>query len=217
MKLLHVLYAADILLLLALAGCRIRVPPTGCPYEDEEVSPQFVTPWGTVLEEDIAALTGPFPGSLTWLDGDDVITVPKAGQRIGVEAELEFDLPTATLRKYTKDPNRGRACEPDRVFVDAELSFVRLEDGEIELSVPIVVYRDVEPDQYFGEAETPVADFAPDLVPIEEHESQGISTSMVWAHTGNLHADFTFHGQTNDSPTTGHGSFRRVAEFVPEQ
>lgn len=217
MKLAHALHAASILLLLALIGCRIRYPPIGCPYEDQEVSPQFVTPWDTVLEEDMEALTGPFRGTLAWLDGDDVILVPKAGQGVEVEAEVEIDLPTARMRKYIKDPDRKRACESDRLFVDAEISFVRVDDGEIELVVPVTVYREVEPAQYFAEAETPVDDFAPDLVPMEEHESQGISTSMLWAHTGNLHADFTYYGQTTDSPTTGHGSFKKVAMFTPEE
>ena len=84
--------------------------------------------------------------------------------------------------------------------------------------MPVTIYRDPEPDQYFGEAETPVEDFAPGLDPVEEHESQAIFGAMQWTHDAReLHAELVYSGQTNDTPTTGHGSYRRVAEFVPAQ
>ena len=208
--------AASLLLPLALGGCKIRNPVGGCPYDEVEVPPQYVTPWDTVLEEDMAALVGPFPGTLAWLDGDDVITVPRAGEVIEVEAEVEVDVSTARMYEYIMG-DRVAACEADRLYVDAEVSFVRAHDGVVELAVPIVVYRDADLSLYHAEAETPVEDFAPGLDPIEEHESQAIFTSGRWAYdTGNLHADFTYSGQTYDSASTGHGSFRRVAEFVPE-
>lgn len=212
MKLLH---ATSALVLLALVGCKVRVPVGGCPYDEVEVSPQFVTPWDTVLEEDMAALPGPFPGTFAWLDGDDVITVPKSGQVIEVEAEVEIDISTARMHEYIMG-DREAACEADRLFVDAELSFLRLDNGEMELVVPITIYRDRGLGLYFAEAETPVEDFAPDLVPTEQHDSQAIFTRARWAYdTGDLHADFTYSGQTTDSPSTGHGSFKRVAEFIP--
>lgn len=212
MKLLH---AASALVLLALVGCRARVPVGGCPYDEVEVSPQFVTPWDTVLEEDIAALLGPFPGTLAWLDGDDVITVPKAGQMIDVAAQVEIDISTARMHEYIMG-DREAACESDRLFVDAEVSFVRLEDDEVELVVPVTIYRDTDASQYRAEAETPVHEFAPDLIPMEQHASQAIFTRIRWAYdTGDLHADFTYSGQTTDSPSTGHGSFKRIAEFIP--
>lgn len=217
MKHLHPLCAASLLLLLAPYGCKYRIPVGGCPYDEVELSPQFVTPWGTALEEDMAALTGPFPGTLAWLDGDDVIMVPKAGEVIDVEAEVEVDLSTARMYEYIMG-DRKAACEADRLFVEAEVSFVRLDDGELELTLPVTVYRDHVLGQYYADAETPIEDFAPGLVPVEEHESQAIFTDMRWAYdTGDLHAEFTYSGQTTDSPSTGHGSFKRIAEFVPEQ
>src|SRR5690606_15054670 len=110
MKLVHAPYAASAVLLLALVGCKIRNPVGGCPYNEVEVPPQFVTPWDTVLEDDVEDLTGPFPGTLTWLDGDDVITVPKAGQAIEVEAEVEVDLATARMHEFIMG-DRVAACE----------------------------------------------------------------------------------------------------------
>jgi hypothetical protein len=216
MKLLHALSAANVLL--ALAGCRNRNPVGGCPYDEVEVSPQDVTPWDTVLEEDMAALVGPYPGTFTWLDGDDVITVPKAGQEIEVEAQVEVDLSTARMHEYIRAPDSKSACESDRLFVDAEVSFARLDDGKVELAVPVTIYRDLVLQQYYAESETPVEDFAPDLVPMEEHEVEAVFARMRWAYdTGNLHAELEYRGQTNDSPTTGHGSFKKVALFTPEE
>ena len=123
------------------------------------------------------------------------------------------------MYEYIRAPESKAACESDRLFVDAEVSFVRLDDGEIELVVPVTVYRDRVLDQYYGEAEiTPIEDFAPDLAPMQEHEVEAIFTRMRWAYdTGYLHAELTYSGQTTDSPSTGHGSFKRVAEFVPAQ
>lgn len=219
MKLVQTRHAASVLLLLALAGCRNRTPFGGCPYDEVEVSPQLVTPWDTILEEDMAALTGPFPGTLAWLDGEDVIMVPKAGQEIEVEAQVEVDLSTARMYEYIKAPDRKAACESDRLLVDAKVSFVRLDDGEIELVVPVTVYRDRVLGQYYGEAEiAPIEDFAPALIPLEDHEFEAIFASLRWAYdTGNLHAELEYRGQTNDSPSTGHGSFRNIAKFTPDE
>jgi hypothetical protein len=219
MKPLYAPYTASVVVLFALVGCKIRYPVGGCPYNEVELSPQFVTPWDTILEKDMEALAGPFQGTLVWLDGDDVITVAKAGQILEVEAYVEIDLSTAKMYEYIKAPERKGACEPNRLFVDAELSFVRLDDGEVELTLPIEVYRDPPPSQYYGEADiTPIEDFAPGLVPMEDHDAEAIFARMRWAYdTGNLHAEFEYRGQTNDSPTTGHGSFRNVAVFTPEE
>lgn len=217
MKPVHALCTTSVLLLLALAGCRNRDPFGGCPYDEVEVSPQFVTPWDTILEEDVAALTGPFPGTLAWLDGDDVIMVPKAGQAIEVEAVVELDLSTARMHEYIKAADREAACESDLLLVDARLSFVRLDDDEVELAVPVTVYSDAGPSQYYAEAEIPVEDFVPGLMPVEDHDVEAIFATIVWGHAGNLHAEFTYSGQTNDSPSTGHGSFKNIAEFTADE
>jgi hypothetical protein len=219
MKPVHALHAASAVLLLGLVGCKIRNPVGGCPYREVEVSPQFVTPWDTILAEDMEALAGPFQGTLAWLDGDDVITVAKAGQILEVEAHVEIDLSTATMHEYIKDPERPGPCEPNLLLVDAVVSFVRLDDGEVELAVPVTVIRDDTFGQYFGEAEiTPIEDFAPGLVPMEVYDAEAIFASMRWAYdTGDLHAELEYRGQTNDSPTTGHGSFKKVAMFTPEE
>ena len=116
MKRLCVLSA---LVMLTLGGCKIRHPFGGCPYNEVELLPQFMTPWGTVLEQDITALAGPYLGTLTWLDGDDVITVAKAGQAFEVEAMIDIDLSTARMHEYTREPRQEGPCEPNRLYVDA--------------------------------------------------------------------------------------------------
>lgn len=92
-------------------------------------------------------------------------------------------------------------------------------DGEVELAVPVTVYRDAPSSQYYGEAHiTPIADFAPGLAPMEEHDAEAIFARMRWApDTGDLHAEFEYRGQTTDSPSTGHGAFKNVAVFTPSE
>jgi hypothetical protein len=210
---------ASTLLLLALGGCKIRQPIGGCLFEEMELSPESMTPWDTVAEHDMEQLVGPYQGTLTWYDGDDVITVPKAGQAVEVEAEVELDLSTIRIREYIKDPERTAACESDELLVNATMTFVRLDDGEIELTVPFTAFREAEPSQYFGEAETmPVSDFTPGLAPMMELDVEAVTTMVWWGPEGSsLLAEFSYGGQTNDSPSTGHGSFKRIAEFtMPE-
>lgn len=210
------LYVLSALLLLTLGGCKVRYPFGGCPYNEVALSPQFMTPWGTVLEQDIKALSGPHLGILTWLDGDDVITVPKAGQAFEVEAVVDIDLSTARMHEYTRDSRREAACEPHRLFVDATVSFVRFDDGEVELSVPVTIYRDTALSYYHGEAEImPVDDFAPGLEPATDHDVEVILADLYWNGPDSpLHAEFLYAGQTQDSPTTAYGNLIPIAEFV---
>jgi len=210
------LYVLSCLLLLTLAGCPIRVPSGGCPYNDVALAPQSLTPWGTVLEQDLESLSGPHLGTFTWLDGDDVLTVPKAGQTFAVEAIIDIDLATARMHEYTHNPRPGVACEPNRLFVDATVSFVRLDDGEVELSVPFTIYRDTPPSFYRGEAEImPVRDFAPGLEPATDHDVEAIFAALSWEGPDTpFHAEFVYAGQTNDSPTTGFINRRPIAEFI---
>lgn len=206
-----------LLLLCSLAGCPDRTPKNGCPWEETEVPPDVTTPWGTVFEDDLPALAGPFLGTLTWFDGSDVITVPKAGEVIEVEAVLEFDL--STTRKYTRPPGPHYSCAPERLLVDAVLSFMRVDDGEVELSVPVTVYRDDWTHEFDGEAEVmPVTDFTEGLDPLYDHDVEAVFVDLNWrGPDGDLTAEFVYSGQTKDSATTGNGNFKTIAEFgMPE-
>jgi len=216
------LVSSALLILVAIAGCRIRHPTGGCPYEDREISRQFMTPWDTVLENDLAQLLGPYPGTLIWLDGNDVITVPKAGQEIQVEAEIEIDLSSSRIREYEKTPEQS-VCEANRVLVDATITFTRLSDGEVEFERPFTIFRDDDAStQYFGQADTmdldKLEEIGGGLVPLQDLEIEGISNSIVWSEEGVslVRAEFTYGGQTIDSPTTGHGVFKTFARFMQQ-
>jgi hypothetical protein len=99
--------------------------------------------------------------------------------------------------------------------MDATITFVRLDDGETELTVPIEVIRHVDSTHYTGSAETtPVSDFAPGLSPMEELDIEVITTMLWWRPAGTaLLAELEYMGQTADSASTGHGRFKDVAEF----
>jgi hypothetical protein len=207
--------ASSTLILFAIGGCAIRHPVGGCPYEDVNVSPQEMTPWGTVLEQDMAQLVGPYRGRLSWFDGDDVITVPKAGQAIEVDAEIEIEPTTSRVREYESTKDQP-ACEVDYLLMDATVTFVRPDDGQAELAVPIEVIRYVDSMHYIGSAETtPVSEFVPGLAPMEDLDVEFITTMMWWRPAGTaLLAEFEYTGQTVDSSSTGHGRFKDIAEFT---
>ncbi|MBZ5712917.1 hypothetical protein [Nannocystis pusilla] len=133
---------------------------------------------------------------------------------------LDFDLSTTRRYKYTRPPKfKWDYCGPDRILIDAMLSFVRVEDGEVELEVPVTVYRDDTTDEFRGEAMiTSVDDFVEGLHAKHEHDTEALSIHLDWRDPdGDLFVDFFYGGQTTDSPTTGHGNFEMIAEFsVPE-
>jgi hypothetical protein len=191
------------LLAFAVGGCR-REPWGGCPFEDLELSMDFVTPWDTVLGQDMAKLAGPYYGTLTWGDGEDVIMVPKAGQELEVEATVEIDPTTARMRIYesTKD---HPYCETDYLTMEATVTFVRLDDGEVELVAPFTIYRDIVASyQYDGDADdTPISEIFPDLIPLQEFQKEEISASIWWNPEATLfRAEYSYLGEST-IPSTG--------------
>jgi hypothetical protein len=207
-----------VLLPFVVGGCR-REPWGGCPYEDLEASADFITPWDTVFGEDMAQLAGPYHGTLSWGDGEDVITVPKAGQELEVEATIEIDPTTARMRVY-ESTREQPYCETDYLFAEAAITFVRLDDGEVELIAPFTVDRNTDAStQYGGDANiTPVSDFIPDLIPLQNFDREWISAQIWWnPEATRFRAEYSYLSQSTDSPSTGSGVSKDVVRFdMPE-
>jgi hypothetical protein len=202
-----------VLLPLVVGGCQ-RGPIGGCPFEDLEAPTDFITPWDTVLGQDMAKLAGPYHGTLTWGDGEDVITVPKAGRELEVEATIEFD-PTATMRVY-ESTREQPYCETDYLFAEATITFVRLDDGEMELIAPFTLYRDTDASpQYDGIADiTPISEFLPDLIPLQNFDREWISAQIWWnPEATRFRAEYSYLSQSTDSPSTGSGVSKDVVKF----
>jgi hypothetical protein len=200
-----------------VGGCP-REPWGGCPYEEMEVSSDFMTPWDTIWGQDMAQLVGPYRGTLIWGDGEDVITVPKAGQELEVEATIQFDPTTATMRVHesTKD---HPYCEVDHLSVEATVTFVRLDDGEVELIAPFTVVRDTDAStQYYGDADiTPISEFLPDLVPLQEFEREEITASVWWNPEATLfRTEYKYLGQSFTA-STGSGVSKTIVKFDTTQ
>jgi hypothetical protein len=212
-----------VLLPFVVGGCR-REPWGGCPYEDLEASTDFITPWDTVFGEDMAQLAGPYYGTLTWEDGGDVITVPKAGQELEVEATIELDPTTARMRVY-ESTREQPYCETDYLFVEARVTFVRLDDGEVELVTPFTVVRETGAStQYYGDADfTPISEFLPDLVPLQEFQREKISASMWWNPEASIfRTEYDYSGESRTSgdshtPSTGTGVSSSIVKFDTAQ
>jgi hypothetical protein len=162
----------------------------------------------------MAQLAGPYHGTLTWGDGEDVITVPKAGQELEVEATIEIDPTTARMRVY--ESTRAQPyCETDYLSAEAAITFVRLDDGEVELIAPFTLYRDTDAStQYDGDADiTPISEFLPDLVPLQEHQQEGISASVWWNPEATLfRTEYRYYGESS-TPSTGSVVFKTIVKF----
>jgi len=208
-----------VLLPLVVGGCLRREPWGGCPFEDLEASTDFITPWDTMWGQDMARLAGPYHGTLTWGDGEDVITVPKAGQELEVEATIEIDPTTARMRVY-ESTREHPYCETDYLFADAAITFVRLDDGEVELIAPFTVDRNTDAStQYHGKADiTPISDFLPGLVPLQTFDREWIDASIWWnPEATRFRAEYSYLSQSTDSPSTGSGVSKDVVRFdMPE-
>lgn len=211
------------LLPLAVGGCLRREPWGGCPFEDLEASVDFITPWDTLWGQDMAQLAGPYHGTLTWGDGEDVITVPKAGQELEVEATIEIDPTTARMRVY-ESTREYPYCDVDYLFAEATVTFVRLDDGEVELIAPFTVDRDTDAStQYGGEADiTPVSELFPDVIPLQEFQKEEISASIWWNPEATLfRAEYRYLGQSvttsSDTTSIGSGVSKSIVRFdMPE-
>lgn len=205
------------LLAFAVGGCR-REPWGGCPFEDLEASADFITPWDTVLGQDMAQLAGPYHGTLTWGDGGDVITVPKAGQELEVEATIEIDPTTARMRVY-ESTREQPYCETDYLSAEATLTFVRLDDGEVELIAPFTLYRDTDAStQYNGVTDiTPISELFPELVPLQEFEREKISALLWWnPEATRFRAEYLYLGESTTA-STGSGVSKTIVAFdMPE-
>ncbi|MCX4247413.1 hypothetical protein [Paraliomyxa miuraensis] len=202
-----------------VGGCH-RDPGGPCAYEDVEISPQSFLPWGTTLEQDMAWLAEPRRGVLAWWDGEDVVMVPRAGQELPVDAIAEIDPTTARIREFER--LRGsRVCESDTLLVEARVSFVRLDDGEVELSTPVTISREGDDSRYYGESiDLAIMDLDPGLVPLMSFQTEEIWTSMVWSEDGMFSAEYDYYGSSTDSTdstSTGHGTSKLVAEFSMPQ
>lgn len=204
--------AGSVAVLLACTGCSsARNPVGGCPHEDVSLSEQDATPWGSAVGDDLEQLEGPYRGQLEWLDGDDVIEVPKAGESIEVEVTFALDPSSVVLREFIKEGDRVAACEPDEVLVDAEVAFVRADDGAVELEFPLEIRRTIESQQYFGEATiSPPSSLTPGLEPYSEFETQAVVARFWWDPDGaRVQATLRYSGQSS-SGQSGQGAFRDV-------
>jgi hypothetical protein len=191
----------SMLLLTVLGGCLYREPFGGCPYEDVVISPDFATPWGTTLEQDTAQLVGSYRG-----------TIPKAGEEFSVEAIVEIDPTTARMRVYQSTEDTP-FCESDYLWMEATISFVRQVDREVELRTTVTIKHRTGSSVYRSDHQSmPVSEIDPDLVPLQNFDSQGISTSMRWWE-GDFSAEYLYSGESSDSPGTGYGVSKVVAEF----
>jgi len=198
---------------IVLGGCPQREPIGGCASDDITIDPDDATAWGTVLADDLERLGTPHRGTLTWHDGEDVLMVPKAGQALPVDAIAEIDPATARVQTH-HSTEQTPVCEPDALLVDATVTFVRVDDGGVELSTPITLVQREGSSRYSGTAQLePLDALDPGLVPLEPPEVDTISVQMTWGTDDTFTAEYDATGSSSDSPSTGQGVSQLVVDF----
>jgi hypothetical protein len=204
----------SMLLPTVLGGCRYREPWGGCPHEDVVISPDFITPWGTTLEQDTAQLVGSYRGTFAWGEGENIITIPKAGEEFSADAIVEIDPTTARMRVYHSTEDTP-VCESNYLWMEATVSFVRLEDEEVELRTTATIKHTTGSSVYISNREQsmPASELNAGLVPLQDFDTQGISTWMWWGWEDDFAAEYRYRGESSNSPGTGYGVSKVVAEF----
>lgn len=199
---------------LLAVGCKTREPWGGCAFDEVEIASDFMTPWGTMLEDDLVQLMGPHEGTLAWRDGEDVVVVPRAGEDVPVEAVVDVDRGSARMRVYQGGGDM-RVCESDVLLVEGVVSFMRIDDGEVELATPVTFTREEDWSRYIAEVDAiPVAEFVPGLEPLQEFPTEHVTARIEWGESVGFSAEYDYFGQRSDSPGTGAGVSQLIAEFV---
>jgi len=181
-----------------------------CVYEDRVLEATDPTPWGGPVVDDIATLSGPYPGNWTWAPNADEIE--NAEQVIEVEAVFEVDEDSYRISEYV-DGGVGVACLTDAIQADGILSFIDAE-GATVASVPVTVKRGADQSIYtVHEQLSPIASFSDGLTALVQPEQASIRVLVDWGLGGGSPiATFEYVGQTlGDSG--GFGFQVGVAEF----
>lgn len=183
-----------------------------CEYEDRPLSATDQTPWGIPVGEDIASLSGPYPGTWTWAPNADEIEIENAGQIIEVEAVFEVDQSSYRVSEHVGG-GVGVACLTDAIQADGVLSFI--DGGGVTVaSVPVTVKRGADQSIYtVHEQISPISSFSSGLTALVEPEQASIRVLVNWGlNGGSPLATFEYVGQTLDD-SGGFGFMVAVAEF----
>ncbi|NVB36345.1 hypothetical protein G6O69_00785 [Pseudenhygromyxa sp. WMMC2535] len=187
-----------------------------CQYEDSPLSADDLTPWGSVVGEELAQLVGPYEGTWYWKESHEYVEIVDGGQAVPASATLELDLESIRLHEYVA--GRGVACAPTGVEVEGVLTFRDAEE-QVLLRAPLTVFRGEN--LYYADEmlRSPVEDYTSKVIPSPEIESQldssGLSVVVDWGPEGeSLYADLVYGGVEMLTDGSGWGPSVYVAEFI---
>ncbi len=209
--------SAGVLRILALAlsvaaGCN-DADDGPCAYEARSLLASDLTPWGTPVGDDIAALAGPYPGTWTWAPSTEEIAIEDAGQTIAVEAVFEVDETSYRLREHVAG-GAGVYCNYQTIQADGVLSFRDL-DGVVVAAMPVTVERSLGETPFYVVFEiiSPVSAFSTGLTELSGFEDTAIRVLANWGLEGeSLGVNFDYIGLELDD-SGGVGFIVDVADF----
>jgi hypothetical protein len=183
-----------------------------CAYQEQALSADSPTPWGTIVGTDFAALLGPRDGVWTWSSSTINFDIDDEGTTFPAQANLVVDPMTYTLTQHVGG-GRGVACRSDEISAEGRLSFVD-EAGATFVDIPVEVVRTPDEPNYLATwLISPVSDFSVGLHPKIELAEEFVRGFASWSvDGGELYAVFGYAGQTLQMET-GHGVISTVAEF----
>jgi hypothetical protein len=207
-------------LALGSVGCE---DSKSCAYEETELSSDDLTPWGSRVEDDFAALAGPYEGTWRWSVTSDHLEIPASGQHSSAWATVQIDPSTYRRSELVGGGGGGRhrgACAGDSILADGVLTVVDPQGAPI-VEIPITATRAAGTSPQYTSTPyfSPITDFIAGIeaTPEFDYDEEGISGLLIWGDDGDwLHADFVYVAQRQISPTSGGGLLVDVAEFTQD-
>jgi hypothetical protein len=224
MEVMTVLRTNTVMLAMLLAACGDDGPGgqldggEPCRYEERPLAATDVTPWGTVLAEDIALLEIPQPGTWRWAASAEGLTLQNAGLELAATARFVHDADDLRLREHVGGGD-GVACETTTVVIGGTLTFSSDEDGSTIVSVPIRAEQMVTAGEQYAAAPSyePISNFSDAIEATDTNfETMLILGGINWTDQNQLYADFHYFTQRlDDGGSSGSGIWALVASFEP--
>lgn len=188
--------------------------PQPCGYEETDVTSDFITPWGTRIGDDMAALAGPYEGTWRWEKSNHVVEIEGGDVEIPALAQLTVDPDSYRLIEPVGPFGNGVVCSPTAVAADGVLTFTDEQGGPI-VEIDVVVQQEQGGGIYISSTTIqPVSAFSDRVHPTEDYDVEGIGVLVYWGDGGeSLLAEFTYSGQRTLSSSSGEGARSPVATF----
>ena len=184
-----------------------------CEYANTPLEADHLTPWGSTVAEDVAALEVAQQGTWRWYPSTDELDIENGGTELAAQVSFVADPSSYRLREHVAG-GHGVACYGPTVMVDGTLTFTN-EQNDVIVSIPLTAERTLgNVGQYSASPViSPVPIFSAGLTEKVEYEVSGIGGTIHWRDNEGFIALFDYLAQTTLTDESGLGVVSPVAEF----